>query len=206
MKFRWLALATLVSCGAVWAATVADTDAATAPPSAPDAPAAPALKPIEAGKKSAGIQVTAFAPSAYFNQNCARCHGENGAYYPDDMGKDKDDAALRATIDDMANGPGNAPLAPADLNVVTAWHRALSDKKPFVALVKAEKVGDDWQLSGEVSPGATLQINGEAAKVDGVNWTYKIGAKTAKSKTVKLRAQKGEAVTELDANVAAFAP
>ena len=194
MKFHGLALAIVATGFAIGGASWASDDAATAKPPAP------ALQPIAPGETSE-LRATSFAPTAYFNQNCARCHGENGAYFSEDFAKDKDDAALRAVINEMANGPGNAPLAPAELDAVTSWHRALRDKKPFVAIVKAEKTGDVWHLNGEVSPGATLQINGETVKVDGTNWAHDVSGNA-----VELRAQKGEAVTQLDANAAAFAP
>ena len=191
MKFRLLALLPVLCCGLAWAAA---PDAAT-PPGAPE------LTPIVAGEKSGGIKATAFAPLAYFNANCARCHGENGAFYEKDFGHDKSDASLRAIIDEMAAGPGQAPLSPAELDAVAAWHRALRDKKPFIVIVKSEKVEAGWQLSGEVSPGATLEINGKAVEVKGANWTF-----CAPNGPVKLRATRGEAVTELDADAASWAP
>ncbi len=186
MKFRGLTLLVVGCCGIAWAA---------------DNPApAPKLTPIAADAQ-AGPHASAFAPLAYFNQNCARCHGEFGSFYGDDMGKDRDDASLREVIDEMASGPGQAPLTPTELDAVTAWHRALRDKKPFVVIVKAEKTDAGWQLSGEVSPDATLQINGEAVAVKDANWTF-----CAATDAVKLRATRGDAVTELDANTAAFGP
>ena len=177
----------VTSCGIAWAA-------------APGA-ATPPLSPIVAGEKSDGIKATSFAPLAYFNANCARCHGENGAFYEDNFAHDRDDASLRAVIDEMANGPGQAPLAPAELDIVTAWHRALSEKKPFVVIVKSEKSGDGWQLSGEISPGAQLQINGKAVEVKGSQWTQVVAPGA-----LKLRATRGDAATELDASAAAWAP
>lgn len=187
MRFRALALFAVTSCGIAWAA-------------APDA-ATPPLTPIVAGEKADAIKATQFAPLAYFNANCARCHGEYGSFYDDNFAHDRDDASLRAVIDEMAAGPGQAPLTPAELDAVTAWHRALRDKKPFVVIVKSEKNGDNWQLSGEISPGATLQINGKDVEVKSSQWTYCVAPGA-----VKLRATKGDAVTELDANIAAWAP
>lgn len=156
---------------------------------------------IETGEKSAAPLVTNFAPTKYFNENCARCHGENGAFYGDDFGGNLDDKRLHQIVDEMAQGPGAAPLDEHDLTILTAWHRALRDKKPFVAIIKSEKAGAQWQLSGEISPDATLTINGQAVEVKGTQWTHCVEAGA-----VKLRAQKGDAVTELDARVAAFAP
>ena len=187
MKLRGFALLTLTSCGIAWAA-------------APDA-AMPPLSPIVAGEKTSGPHAAAFAPLAYFNANCARCHGENGSFYQDDFAHDKSDAELREVIDEMAAGPGQAPLAPAELDAVAAWHRALRDKKTFVLVVKSEKTDAGFQLSGEISPGAALEINGKTVEVKGSNWTASVAPGAA-----QLRATKGDATTELDANAAAWAP
>ena len=169
----------VASCGLAWAGA---PDAATAP-----------LSPIVAGDAGA-TKPTEFAPMAYFNQNCARCHGENGSFYGDEFAKDKTDAQLHEVVQEMAQGPAQAPLSPAELDAVTALHRAWRDKKPFVAIVKREKTDAGVQLSGEISPGATLEINGENVEVKGSQWTICVppGA-------LKLRATKGQATTELDA-------
>ncbi len=190
MKFRHLILLALaLSCGIAWAADN------------PNDEKAPVLKPIVPGEKASGPQVTAFAPLAYFNENCARCHGEYGSFYGDKFAKNLDDAGLHAIVGEMADGPAGAPLAPAQLDAVTAWHRAFRDGKPFVAIVKAEKTEGGWQLIGEISPGATLQINGEKIGVDGSNWKA-----TVDSDAAKLRACLGDEVTELDAGAAAWGP
>ena len=190
MKFRALILFISGTCVLACAAA---PDAATAT-------GATTLVPIVAGE-TAGPHASRFAPLAYFNQNCARCHGENGSFYGEDFAKNKSDADLHAIVEEMAAGPAQAPLAPAELDAVAAWHRALRDKKPFVVIVKAEKAKADWLLSGEISPGATLQINGKDVAVEGSNWTTMMQAGP-----LKLRATRGEATTEMDANVAAWAP
>lgn len=206
MKSRWLAISIIAGCGV--SAVIGGASRA-----ADDAPATPLLKPIAPGEtaksettvgettvgETAGPHITSFAPLAYFNDNCARCHGEYGSFYGEGFAKNLDDAALQSVVAAMANGPAQAPLSPADLEVVTAWHRAFRDGKPFVAIVKSEKTEAKWKLSGEISPGATLQINGTDVKVDGSNWTATVGAEP-----LKLRACKGEAVTELDASAAAY--
>ena len=186
---RFVALAALIGCGA---ALAADTDA-------------PNLTPIVAGETGGGKdsepRATKFAPLAYFNQSCARCHGDYGSNYGDDFAKNLDDKALYQIVDEMADGPAQAPLSPADVETLTAWHRAKRDGKPFVVIVQTEKTDDGWRLSGEVSPGATLQINGENVEVKGSNWEHRVAAGA-----VKLCATKGDAVTELDASVGALAP
>ena len=186
MKFQLLAVAIGLGCGA---ALAAERNAPT-----------PDLKPIVAGEAATGPQATGFAPLAYFNENCARCHGDYGSAYGDEFAKNRDDASLREVVHEMAEGPGQAPLSEAELDIETEFHRALRDKKPFVVIVKSEKTDAGWQLSGEVSPGATLQINGETVEIEGANWSHCVAPGA-----VKLRAQQGETVTELDANVAALA-
>ena len=197
MKFHFLAPALVLSCGVLTYgfARAADTDTNTA-----TAAQSSDLKPIASGE----LHATKFAPLAYFNANCARCHGEYGSFYGEDFAKGLDDAALHDIVAEMANGPAQAPLAPADLDAVTRWHRAVRDKKPFVVVVKSEKTGAGWQLSGEISPGATLQVNGKDIEVKGSDWTASVAPDDAKS--VKLRAQKGDVATELDASVGAIAP
>ena len=164
---------------------------------APDAatpPDSPALTPIVAGEKASETATAAFAPMAYFDANCARCHGENGSFYGDNFAKDKSDADLREVINEMADGPAQAPLTPAELDAVATLHQAWRDKKPFVAIVKSEKTAAGVQLSGEISPGATLEINGAKVEVNGSQWTTCVAPGA-----LKLRATQGAVTTELDA-------
>ena len=193
MKFRFLAPALVLSCGILSYGLARAADTATAAQQTQ-------LEPIQTGEPHA----TKFAPLAYFSENCARCHGENGSFYGADFAKGLDDKALHNIVEEMADGPAQAPLSPTDLDAVTSWHRSMRDKKPFVVIVKSEKTDAGWQLQGEISPGATLQINGADVEVKGSNWTVCVAPNEAKA--VKLRAQKGDAVTELDASVGAFAP
>ncbi len=193
MKFRFLAPALVLSCGILSYGLARAADTATA--------AQPAqLEPIKTGEPHA----TKFAPLAYFSENCARCHGEYGSFYGENFAKGLDDTALRNVVEEMADGPAQAPLSPTDLDAVTSWHRSMRDKKPFVVIVKSDKTDTGWQLEGEISPDATLQINGADVEVKGSNWAYCVAPNDAKA--VKLRVQKGDAVTELDASVGAFAP
>ncbi len=128
------------------------------------APAADGIKP--------SLKALDFAPLSYYAQKCARCHGDNGANYGDIL-QNKTDAQLHAGIGMMAHGPGQAPLDEPQLQVMTAWHRALVEVKPFVHLMKIER-GDKTTLSGEATPEAKVVLKSgdqtfEATR-DGVNW------------------------------------
>ncbi len=120
----------------------------------------------------AGLKALDFAPLSYYDQKCARCHGDNGANYGDLL-QNKTDAQLHDGIDAMAHGPGQAPLDEPQLQVLTAWHRALVEGKPFVHLMKVEH-GDKTLLSGEATPEARVilkcgQSSFEAVR-DGMSW------------------------------------
>ena len=78
-----------------------------------------------------------FAPLSYFAANCARCHGPNGSFYGDSFARTRDDASLRQIVHDMAFGPAQAPIDDPKLEVLTAYHRSLIDKKPFLSLSSA---------------------------------------------------------------------
>ncbi len=190
MKITLPALAGALICGA---AALGGANVFAAP--------TPTLQPIAPGQKTGAPCVTKFAPLAYFNEKCARCHGQYGSFYGDDFGKGQSDAQLHQSVDEMASGPAQAPLSAHDVDVLTAWHRALRDGKPFVAVVSAAPDGDGFQLQGEISPGATLEINGENIEVKDAKWTARVGAGA-----LKLRARKGEATTEVEASAAAFGP
>lgn len=117
-------------------------------------------------------QTTNFAPLDYFNDKCARCHGNYGSFYGPNFGKGKTDAELAKVVKDMCEGPAQAPISDHDLEVLTAWHRALRDGKPFVASVRF----DNGVLSGEASPSSSVSLTtttGEKAGVplNGHKWS-----------------------------------
>lgn len=131
---------------------------------------APASVP-EAAKP--GLKVLDFAPLSYYAGACARCHGEAGANYGDLL-QNKSDAQLHDGIDMMAHGPGQSPLDEPQLQVMTAWHRALADGKPFAHLMKVELGEEKTILSGEATPEVKVTLkSGESsfeAVREGAGW------------------------------------
>ncbi|MDX9755693.1 MAG: hypothetical protein RBU29_17135 [bacterium] len=115
-----------------------------------------------------------FQPLAYFENYCARCHGTNGAHYGDEFGKNLTDTELEEFVDEMAAGPGGAPLEGEPLHAMTAFHRSLVTSTPFIILTQTE--GNT--LRGEAMPDATLSlILGETvvqAERDGNLWTMSL--------------------------------
>ena len=101
-----------------------------------------------------GPTATGFAPLGYFEQSCANCHGDYGSFYGPTFGAGLTDAQMRKEVDDMATGPGNAPLKPSELDIETAWHCAFRDHKPFVSVT----AWANGHLTGDATPGATITL------------------------------------------------
>lgn len=149
-------------------------------------------------------QTTNFAPLDYFNDNCARCHGNYGSFYGKDFGKGKTDEQLAQVVKDMCDGPAQAPIAPHELEVLVAWHRALRDSKPFVASVHF----DNSVLTGEATPGSSVSLEtttGEQSTVplNGHKWSAGLpeGVQLA-----RIRVETNGQATELDPRTTPYAP
>lgn len=116
-----------------------------------------------------------FAAIAYFDANCARCHGPGGSFYGEGFGKTGVEN-LREVVDRMASGPGQAPIEGEALDREVAYHRAMIDKKPFVAVTDARGA------KGEVTPGSKVTVSTGAAeivaKVEESTWTAELPAGT----------------------------
>jgi len=137
-----------------------------------DAPASqPSSKPF----------VPAFAAMQYYDDNCAHCHGPQGSFYGPTLGNDLTDDGLIAKCQAMAVGPGAAPISDEENLVLTAYHRALILRTPFVSVTGISS--NQW--SGEVSPGAKVHIHPGTgsieAAVTGWNWTANLPASTKMS-------------------------
>ncbi len=120
----------------------------------------------------------AFKAMAYYDDACRRCHGPQGSFYGSELGKGLSDAQLKDIVDKMATGPGNSPLEKDQLEVETAFHRALVAGTPYVSVTELE--GE--KIAGEVMPEAkvTLKIAGKeiAAKVEDQSWSVTIPSGT----------------------------
>jgi len=135
---------------------------------------APASQP-----SSSKAFVPAFAAMQYYDDNCAHCHGPQGSFYGPTIGNDLTDDGLIAKCHAMAVGPGAAPISDDENLVLTAYHRALILRTPFLSVTDIS--ANQW--SGEVSPGGKVSIHfGNStieAAVTGCNWkaTLPVGTK-----------------------------
>ncbi len=107
-----------------------------------------------------------FKPIAHFQAHCANCHGNYGSFYGDGFAADLSDADLQQTVKEMCAGPGQAPLKGEELAAEVAYHRSLARGTPFVIVTK--RAGG--QIEGEVTDGATVQVGGKPATVEGTTF------------------------------------
>jgi hypothetical protein len=187
-----LTLATLL-------ATAAQLYSGDAPAPLSDAPttllAAPTTLPAPAPTTGPTALIAPFKPAfaamTYYDQSCAKCHGPQGSFYGPTLGNDLTDAQLSTKIQAMSAGPANSPLAADENPVVTAYHRSLITRTPFVSIT--DTTPGAW--AGEVTPGAAVTLllpagRRIAASVEDWNWTANIPAGTA-PQAVTLEARVG---------------
>lgn len=114
-------------------------------------------------------------PLTYFEDNCSRCHGPYGSFYGDTFGKKLTPEQLHRVVDEMAAGPGNAPLQGAELEAQVAYHRSLIDGKPFLILTEIKEENGQHILHGEATPDSQVEllINDvpTPAKLEGHRWS-----------------------------------
>lgn len=88
-------------------------------------------------RKEAAAEALAFAPVAYYMQNCQHCHGPGASKHLKELQRLSDDD-LRDTVLRMSEGFGNAPISGAQLHAVVAFHRAVIREEPFLAVTGIE--------------------------------------------------------------------
>jgi cytochrome c553 len=111
-----------------------------------------------------------FSPIGYFERNCARCHGDFGSAYGPTFGHGLSDEQLTKVCDDMAAGPGNAPVNADELKRLVDYHMAMIAGTPFVVVTRATETDADVTIEGEVSNNATVTVDGRDVKADGISW------------------------------------
>jgi len=170
-----------------------------------DRPAPSASRPPRAAGSDAPpaavVRVLAFAPISYFEESCAKCHGPYGSFWGEGFARGLSDDDLVRITEEMAAGPGGAPVAGEALLALAAYQRALGAGEPFLAITGA----GEGELSGEVSPGTlvTVHAGGRSAPatVTGHRWVCRLPAGAGPIRVSALRAG---ARTELEGGARAF--
>lgn len=147
-------------------------------------------------------------PMAFFEQACAGCHGPFGMFYGETFAATQDDAALRKTVREMVEGPGQSSLDGHSMDALVAFHRALRQRSggPFIVVTGLS----GRELRGEASPGAIIEARIDRdtvpADLDGFEWRIELPARWPYIQTLRIHARDraNGTVTEVDAAVSAF--
>jgi hypothetical protein len=103
---------------------------------------------------------TGFGALTYFTQHCARCHGPEGQFWGEKYARDLPLDQLRATVERMAVGPGQAPVDDAPLTALTELTHAIGTKMPYAEVTAIERRGTGWVVDGEA--GTEVRVTLEA--------------------------------------------
>ncbi|MCF7803468.1 MAG: cytochrome c [Candidatus Marinimicrobia bacterium] len=112
------------------------------------------IPPLSGADSVAGSKTLDFRPISYFNNQCARCHGPGGSFYGDQFAADLSPAELKHTVDEMAAGPGGAPVHGDSLEALYQYHLGLSKGKPFLVITEVS----DGSIAGEVTEGTQVVL------------------------------------------------
>lgn len=96
-------------------------------------------------------------PLSQYDSGCARCHGEWGSQYEPGF-HELGDERLRELVREMMLGPAQLQPSEAQVDAMTAYHRALQRHEPFVCIVNGADAaaGRAEAVRGEASPDSTL--------------------------------------------------
>jgi hypothetical protein len=133
----------LVACASVTRSGAGQPASRGLIPSSSQIPSKPAPGPLKVG------------PIAYFQQNCAHCHGPFGDSYTDHFYTITDFEKLKVDVKRMADGPGQSPLDSNELTAQVDFHKALIAKGPFLCWSEQ----DGQILKGEVTKGSTVEAH-----------------------------------------------
>ncbi len=95
-----------------------------------------------------------------FDARCSSCHGKEGSLFEGDFErKYKTDAELREMVASM---PGALNMTTPELEVMTAYMRAMSRREPFLVWTRFQ----NQQLEGEFAPAdATVEATAKRTKL-----------------------------------------
>jgi cytochrome c5 len=129
-------------------------------------------KATAAAPASAPASQPVAGPITYYNDNCNRCHGQVDAAYPDSKSPPTGEK-LKQIIQDMAEGPAQAPLDASGLAEQVKLHEAIFSRGPYVWI----DPGATGQISGETIPGTRIK----GAEVENIRFTLPATAKTVET-------------------------
>ena len=100
------------------------------------------------------------SPIMTFEKQCSRCHGYEGKDYGEDFAELTDEK-LKNFVEDMMFGPAFLNPTNVELKAMSAYNKAIQNKKPFAVAVNAKSFlgGKEKELKINATSGAELSID-----------------------------------------------
>jgi len=112
-------------------------------------------------EKASNIEIVELklGPVSTFERTCARCHGPQGAFYGDEFAK-LNDGELHNKIRQMMVGPSFLKPKSHEVDAMTAYHRALTSKEPFLCVTSyvPNEQTNTASFFGETTPGSKIEF------------------------------------------------
>ena len=129
------------------------------------------------------IEDISLSPVPTFQENCSRCHGDEGSAYGKDFGNLRDDS-LKQVVEDMMFGPGALNPDSTEIKAMVSYNKSIKDNKPFASIINSKSFldGKDKSLKISASPKAEIKVNNDDIKIvsaDGI-WNLNYDPKKIK--------------------------
>lgn len=138
-----------------------------------------------------GARPVSLRAVSVFDTRCSSCHGKEGSLFEQGFEKKyKSESELREMIASM---PGALTMSTNDLQVMTAYMRALSRREPFLVWTRFQ----NQELEGEFAPAdATIEATAKRTKLkverpDRYRWRIRL-PQNVKPEEVELTVRKAE--------------
>ncbi len=103
------------------------------------------------------IENISLSPVPAFQENCSRCHGDEGSAYGKNFGNLSEDS-LKMVVEDMMFGPGALNPDDAEIDAMVSYNKSLKQNKPFASVINSKSFldGKDKSLKISASPKAEI--------------------------------------------------
>ena len=133
------------------------------------------------------IEDISLSPVPTFQENCSRCHGDEGSAYGKGFGDLKDDS-LEEVVEDMMFGPGALDPDTTEIKAMVSYNKSIKENKPFASVINSKSFldGKDKSLKISASPNTQVKVDNSAVKVVSADGIWNLNYDPNKIKGIKI--------------------
>ncbi len=131
------------------------------------------------------IENISLSPVPTFQENCSRCHGDEGSTYGKNFGNLSEDS-LKMVVEDMMFGPGALNPDSTEINAMVSYNKSIMENKPFASVINSKSFldGKDKSLKISATPKAEIKVNNSDVKVIPANGIWDLNYDSNKIKEI----------------------